>query len=173
MSVPLTILGLLEREPAHGYSLKQAYDRRFGQLRPLRFGQVYATLTRLEREGRVTLVGVDAGEGPDRKTYAITPDGVAALEEWIIAPDRTVPQAPSTLFVRVVLALLSGRAAADVLETQQQAHIARMREITTRRHEVDAVERLAGDFEIAHLEADLRWIELAGIRLDDLVNEVR
>ena len=47
MSVPHTLLGLLEEQPRHGYDLKRAYDARFGLDRPLKAGQVYATLGRL------------------------------------------------------------------------------------------------------------------------------
>jgi DNA-binding PadR family transcriptional regulator len=32
MSVPLTLLGLLEREPSHGYDLKSDYDMYFGRV---------------------------------------------------------------------------------------------------------------------------------------------
>jgi hypothetical protein len=31
MSVPLTLLGLLERGPSHGYDLKRDYDAYFGR----------------------------------------------------------------------------------------------------------------------------------------------
>jgi hypothetical protein len=44
VSVPLTLLGLLEREPSHGYDLKRDYDAYFGRGRQLPFGQVYSTL---------------------------------------------------------------------------------------------------------------------------------
>jgi DNA-binding PadR family transcriptional regulator len=50
MSVPHTLLGLLDRQPNHGYDLERAYDERFSFRRPLQFGQVYATLGRLERD---------------------------------------------------------------------------------------------------------------------------
>jgi hypothetical protein len=36
MSVPLTLLGLLERGPSHGYDLKRDYDAYFGLGKPLR-----------------------------------------------------------------------------------------------------------------------------------------
>jgi hypothetical protein len=32
--VPLTLLGLLEREPSHGHDLKRDYDRYFGRGKP-------------------------------------------------------------------------------------------------------------------------------------------
>jgi hypothetical protein len=59
MSVPLTLLGLLEREPSHGYDLKRDYDAYFGRGRPLSFGQVYATLGRLSRDGKVAAGGAE------------------------------------------------------------------------------------------------------------------
>src|SRR6202007_3236163 len=54
VSVPLTLLGLLEREPSHGYDLKRDYDELFGRGKQLPFGQVYSTLGRLARDGKVT-----------------------------------------------------------------------------------------------------------------------
>ena len=67
MSVPLTLLGLLEREPSHGYDLKRDYDLYFGRDKPLPFGQVYATLSRLARDGKVISGEAEPGAGPDRK----------------------------------------------------------------------------------------------------------
>src|ERR1022692_2883783 len=55
MSVPMALLGLLDREPSHGYDLKRDYDTYFGRGRPLPFGQVYATLARLARAGLVAV----------------------------------------------------------------------------------------------------------------------
>jgi DNA-binding PadR family transcriptional regulator len=52
MSVPLTLLGLLERGPSHGYDLKRDYDAYFGRGKPVRYSQVYATLSRLARDGK-------------------------------------------------------------------------------------------------------------------------
>lgn len=51
---------LLEREPSHGYDLKQDFGSYFGQGRPLRYRQVYATRSRLARDSRVsTLTGAE------------------------------------------------------------------------------------------------------------------
>src|SRR2546423_14104921 len=75
--VPVTLLGLLEREPSHGYDLKRDYDVLFGRGRPLPFGQVYATLARLARDGKVVVGPSEPGAGPDRKRDAITDEGVA------------------------------------------------------------------------------------------------
>src|SRR3954462_162827 len=86
MSVPLTLLGLLEREPSHGYDLKRDYDAFFGRGRPLPFGQLYATLGRLARDGKVVVGGNEAGAGPDRKRYVITGQGATEFEAWLHPP---------------------------------------------------------------------------------------
>jgi DNA-binding PadR family transcriptional regulator len=173
MNVPLTLLGLLEPAPSHGYELKHAYDDRFGVERPLKFGQVYATLGRLERDGRVEVLGVEAGEGPDRKRYAITPEGVTVLDTWLLEPEPPEPHLQSVLFAKVVLALLSGRRADRFLDRQRSAHLARMRELTAQRRSGDLGRALLADYGLFHLEADLRWIDVTESRLDQLAEEVR
>jgi DNA-binding PadR family transcriptional regulator len=69
ISVPLTLLGLLEREPSHGYDLKRDYDTYFGRGKPLPHGQVYATLSRLARDGKATAGPAEHGEGPDQALH--------------------------------------------------------------------------------------------------------
>ena len=59
MSTAHVLLGLLAGEPKHGYDLKRAHDARLPRAKPLAFGQVYATLARLARDGLVTAVGQD------------------------------------------------------------------------------------------------------------------
>jgi DNA-binding PadR family transcriptional regulator len=172
MSVPLTLLGLLEPEPSYGYELKRAYDQRFGSGKPLPFGQVYATLGRLERDGRVEARGVEPGGGPDRKRYAITADGVTALDVWLVEPEPPEPYLQSILFAKVVLALLSGRRADRFLDAQRAAHLARMRELTALRRRDGLGQALLADYALFHLEADLRWIDLTESRLDQLITEV-
>src|SRR3954452_23195695 len=76
MAIGTTFLGLLEAGPRHGYDLKRADDESFGAARPLSYGQVYATLARLLKNGLVEVEGVEPGAGPDRKRYAITEAGV-------------------------------------------------------------------------------------------------
>lgn len=165
MSVSHMLLGLLEGQPSHGYTLKAEYDARFAADRPLRYGQVYATLARLQRDGLAEEVAVEAGAGPDRRMYAVTPRGVQELESWLSTPEPATGYAVSVLFAKTVLALTSGRSAADVLDAQRTVHLARMREVTRGARGLDVVARLAADFELAHLQADLDWIETAGLRL--------
>jgi DNA-binding PadR family transcriptional regulator len=164
MSLAHSMLGLLEERPQHGYELKLRYDERFQSARPMPFGQVYATLSRLQRDGFADVAAVESGAGPDRKLYVITPAGVSDLERWLDEP-TTAGVARSELFSRVVVALISGRDPDAVLDRQRSAHLVRMREVTERRRGADVVLAMACDHELFHLEADVKWIEHAAKRL--------
>jgi DNA-binding PadR family transcriptional regulator len=172
MSVPLTLLGLLEREPSHGYELKRDYDAYFGRGRPLPFGQVYATLGRLARDGKVAAADSEPGAGPDRKRYAITELGVREVEAWLAEPVEAEPHLQTLLFTKVVLALMLGRDAQGYLDTQRAAHLQRMRELTETKRSGGLVDALLADHGLFHLESDLRWIDLTAARLDALKDEV-
>lgn len=166
MSVSKTLLGLLATEPAHGYTLKQQYDRRFSPVKPLAAGQVYASLSRFERDGLAIVTGTEDGSGPSRILYAITPDGVTALESWMYTPEPPSTYASSTLLTKVTLALMSGRDADAVLDSQRASHLERMRVLTASKGSAPKPDLLAMTYELAHLDADLRWIEEAGRRID-------
>jgi DNA-binding PadR family transcriptional regulator len=173
MTVPLTLLGLLEREPSHGYDLKRDYDAYFGRDKPLPFGQVYATLGRLARDGKVAVGEAEPGSGPDRKRYVITAEGVSDVETWLREPVAPEPHLQTVLFAKVVLALMSGRPAEAYLDSQRAAHLQRMRELTEVKRIGGTVEALLADHGLFHLEADLRWIDLTTARLGSLAKEVR
>jgi DNA-binding PadR family transcriptional regulator len=166
MSTAQTLLALLEREPAHGYTLKRRYDERFARTRPLAFGQVYSSLARFERNGWAEVVEVEAGEGPERKRYGITKQGVTVVDAFVFEPQEPHEFSSSTLFARVSVALMSGRRATDVLTRQRETHLERMRELTEARRTADPADLLAITYELTHLDADLRWIEDAGKRLE-------
>ena len=168
MSAALPLLALLEQAPAHGYTLKHQYDERFARTRPLAFGQVYAALARFERKGWAEVSDVEVVDGPERKRYRITADGVEAVTDWVYTPQQPTEFAMSNLYTRVSVALTSGRSAADVLDRQRVQHLARMRELTRQRQDAAPAEQLAITYELAHLDADLRWIEEAGTRLEEL-----
>ncbi len=169
----MTLLGLLEREPSHGYDLKRNYDTYFGRGRPLPFGQVYATLARLARDGKVLPGEAEPGAGPERKRYAITDLGKSEVEAWLSEPIEPEPHLQTVLFVKVVLALMLGRSAQRYLDTQRGAHLQRMRELTELKRTGSVVDALLADHGLFHLEADLRWIDMTSARVDALGEVVR
>src|SRR3954466_11802716 len=106
MTGPLALLGLLEREPSHGYDLKRDYDVFFGRGKPLPFGQVYSTLSRLARDGKVVMGETEPGAGPDRKRYLTPKKGPPGAGPGVREPVEPEPHLQTVLFVKVVLALM-------------------------------------------------------------------
>jgi DNA-binding PadR family transcriptional regulator len=166
------VLGLLEQASGHGYDLKARHDRHFGTRR-LALPQVYATLGRLERDGAVSVTGVERSGGPNRTVYSVTPSGVRQLESWLTAPESSAPYLQSTVFTKVVLALLSGRDPRAVLDAQRIAHREQMRQLTADKNEATLERTLALDLALFHLEADLRWLDHTEARLHALTEEIQ
>lgn len=168
MSTSQTLLGLLEVEPAHGYTLKHRYDAQFPRAKPLAFGQVYAALSRFEKQGLAEVVDVEIAAGPERRRFMITPEGVTMVEKWIAETEPPTGYSSSTLFAKLSIALLSKRNAQAVLAAQREVHLGRMRELTTALRTAEAADAVAITFELNHLDADLKWIAEAGQRLAEM-----
>jgi len=173
VTVPLTLLGLLERGPSHGYDLKRDYDAFFGRGKPLRYSQVYATLSRLARDGKAIPGPTEQQAGPERRRYVITGAGMADVQRWLAEPAPPEPDLQDELFAKVVLALLLGRPAESYLDIQRGAHLERMRELTELKRAGEPLDVLLADHAIYRLEADLRWIDHTAARLDLLSRAVR
>jgi DNA-binding PadR family transcriptional regulator len=173
MTIATAFLALLEGRPQHGYDLKRAYDQHFGHDRPLHYGQVYTTLAKLLRNGMVSVDGADGDGGPDRKRYTITEAGVTDVQRWLGEPEKPDQYLQSALYAKVIGALLTGRPAAGVLDTQREEHLVAMRELTRRKRAGDLADRLICDHALFHLEADLRWLEHTATLLDELAEQVR
>lgn len=168
MSLGTVLLGLLADGPAHGYDLKRLHDERFAAAKALPFGQVYSTLARLERDGLAESVEVAQGSGPERTVYAVTDAGRAALAEWLAQVEEPAVAAADEMVRKTITALHRGTDAVDYLRRQRAAHMAALREATGRRREAaEPGERIALDHTIAHLDADLRWLEETRERVAD------
>lgn len=167
------LLGLLEPRSRHGYELRQAFAERFAGANGVRSGQIYSTLTRLERDGQVAQAGATPGRGPERKVFSITGSGVAELERWLAEAEPADPYLQNVLFAKVVLALMSGRDAPAVLDGQRNRHLAEMQALTRAKHDADLPTTLRADFALFHLDADLRWIDLTVARLDRVREELQ
>jgi DNA-binding PadR family transcriptional regulator len=156
----MVLLGLLDRGPGHGYELKAAHDEWFPSAKPLAFGQVYASLGRLERDGLVEAVETRQESGPERTVYALTEQGRAALREWLAEPEPPTAYAADELVRKTVTALRLGVDHERFLDRQQAAHMELMRQLTAQRGQAaEPGARIALDHRLAHLDADLRWLE--------------
>ncbi|WP_435972958.1 PadR family transcriptional regulator [Streptomyces sp. Qhu_M48] len=176
MSTAHVLLGLLTPQALHGYELKHAHDERMPGAKPLPFGQVYATLKRLVRDELAVEVRHDREGGPDRTAFGVTERGRQELDEWLATVEPPAPHLSSMLLAKVVITLLVAdeNTARHHLAAQRAAHLARMRELTALKIETDAAlaDVLAADLLIAHLDADLRWMQNVLDRVTELRLEV-
>ncbi len=175
-------LALLLSGPRHGYDIKRAHDAWFPAERPLAFGQVYATLGRLVRDGLAEVVGTHSEGGPERTVYAVTDLGRERLTAWLGEPAPPAGVTGEEIIRKTVVALhatASGADAERVLSGQRVAHLRRMRELQRRPAQREAEQRaghgagqgagqdadlavhLADRHALLHLDADLRWLEEA------------
>ena len=78
------LLLLLRERPAHGYDLLVRLPELTGEQR-VEMGNLYRLLRALEEEGLVSSEWDDDSPGPAKRRYAITPEGVQLLDQWVEA----------------------------------------------------------------------------------------
>jgi len=160
------LLGVLTEGPAHGYDLKQAHDARFPASRALAYGQVYATLSRLEEAGLVEVIETSQAAGPERRVYALTDSGDERLRAWLDDTEEPTSYAADELVRKTVTSLHAGHDASGFLKRQREVHLAAMRRLTQELREADSLgAQIAIDHALAHLDAELRWLEDAKARV--------
>ena len=169
MSVPHALLALLTDGPKYGLRLQNEFEARTGEVWPLNVGQVYTTLQRLERDG---LVQAD-GEGErSQKQYRITSDGDRELSAWLRTPPDLVPPPRDELVIKVLVALqVPGTDVHEILQAHRRHVIEVMQRYTRVKAaagEDDVALALVADAELFRLEAIVRWLDAADVRLKQL-----
>jgi DNA-binding PadR family transcriptional regulator len=164
------LLGLLARDVRHGYELKNALEQALGGSWDINFGQIYATLQRLERDGLVSAV-VDQDDRRGKKTYELTEQGRKELENWFDHPVEKTRRLRDEFFIKLVVRHLAGYGdALEMIARQRKAYLQRVRDLTRLAAETpeDPFVSLLIEGAILHLQADLRWLDLCDERLEQL-----
>jgi len=174
MSVRNALLGLLVQRPRHGYELHAAFEAVVGgeQNWDVKPAQIYTTLARLEESGLVEEEAVEQGAGPEKRIYAITPAGRAALNTWFQAGVEREHQRDE-FFIKLMLSLATGEVKPrKVIQTQRTRLYQDLHQITAQRNQANPKTELARilllDKAIMHLEADLRWLDMIEARLEEV-----
>ena len=166
MSVPHALLALLSDGPKHGLRLQNEFEARTGEVWPLNVGQVYTTLGRLERDG---LVEADGENERSRKRYRITSSGDRELAEWLRTPPELVPPPRDELVIKVLVALqIPGTDVHEILQVHRRHVIETMQRYTHVKAAAapdDTALALVADAEVFRLEAIVRWLDAADVRL--------
>ena len=157
------VLAMLAKEPSHGYQLRVRLQQALGPAGDaMNAGQIYVTLSRLERAG---LVSCERAAGlpdrPDRKVHALTAAGYQRVTDWIA--DVTWPGPGLAEFHLKLLAAAAARIADPlaIIDAQRRELLRRLRDAQRAAlAEPDGSEAgLLLEGIVLRLQADLRWLE--------------
>jgi DNA-binding PadR family transcriptional regulator len=170
MPIRRGLLTLLAREPMHGYQLRTEFDAATGATWPLNVGQVYTTLSRLERDGLVEPVG-EAEDG--RVTYRITEPGRDEVRKWFAAPVPREGRPRDELAIKLALALTTGGVdVRQVVQVQRTATVRSLQDLTKLKAGADPVADAAWllvlEAMIFQAEAEVRWLDYCETRVTAL-----
>ncbi|MER7580508.1 PadR family transcriptional regulator [Kitasatospora sp. NPDC097691] len=178
MSIRHGLLALLDQGPRYGYQLRTEFEARTGATWPLNVGQVYTTLSRLERDGLVESAGED-GEG--HQFYAATDAGRAELRAWFDTPvPRTNPPRDELAIKLAMAVTVPGVDVSAVVQGQRRHSIKALQDYTRLKGRALAGESRPGvvpsasndlawllvlDQLIFQTEAEIRWLDHCETRL--------
>lgn len=178
MSLKYAILSILNITPMTGYDLKhEAFDATVQHFWPADQAQIYRTLNRLSDDGWAEYHVEQQEDRPNRKVYAITDAGRAALKEWLLS-DQEPPVLRDPFLIQLFFGTeLPNDDLLDRVEQQLAAHRAQLdifHQIPIPpREEIPgdrwlALQYLTLDFGIALEETYIEWLEKCRDRIQQL-----
>ena len=162
MSIKHGLLALLREDPKYGYQLRGEFEAATGATWPLNIGQVYTTLTRLERDGLVRPASGE-GDGDGRSLYEITADGRAELARWFDTPVTRESRPRDELAIKLALALaVPGVDVSAVVQRQRMSTMQSLQELTRLKRgnrDGDISWQLVLESMIFAAEAEIPWLD--------------
>ena len=165
MSIRQAMLALLEEQPMYGYQLRTEFERRTGSTWPLNVGQVYTTLSRLERDGLVEGTGSD-DEG--HLMYRVTAPGREEVLSWFATPVARTQPARDELAIKLALAVtVPGVDVGAVIQQQRSTTMTALQDYTRLKRTgpgagddtSDLAWGLVLDSLVFAAEAEIRWLD--------------
>ncbi len=159
------ILGLVATRPMAGYDLAAFAARSVNHFWPISKSQIYAELTRLERDGYIEGTHIQQDRRPDKRHFELTAAGEMALDAWLRDPGYRIERSRIGLLAKFIFAdrmtaqqrgdLLSAyRADADAYRLELQAIFDGLE------GREDAVYgRATALYGMRHAEANIAWAE--------------
>jgi DNA-binding PadR family transcriptional regulator len=168
VSIRQGLLALLAEQPMFGAQLRQEFEARTGATWPLNVGQVYSTLSRLERDGLVEAAG-----GPDedgRIAYRLTAPGLDAVGRWWLTPVDRTEHPRDELTIKLALAVtMPGVDVPAVVQSQRTQTLRSLQDLTRLKRRATDADDLAWLLVLDNLvfaaEAEVRWLDHVETRL--------
>jgi DNA-binding PadR family transcriptional regulator len=162
MNVRTLCLGMLSRCECSGYEIKKAIEEgMFSHFIDASFGSIYPALTQMTAEGLLTVRAEEQTGKPDKKVYAITAEGRAALVKALAVKPAKDKFKSEFLFQMLLHGYMSRDlvlAAIDKQLADLNEDLARIRECQSR-PDIDDGERFVGGYGHAVLSAAAAYLE--------------
>lgn len=159
------VLGLLSKiSPLSGYDITAFADRSVAHFWSISRTLVYRELARLEELGYVEANHVVQERLPDKRIYAPTPDGLAALDEWLADPTIPLTSAKHGFLVKFFFAdRMSHHRVDSLLADYQESTAEQVADLSAiANHLADMPDAifglLAARYGVLAAEARLRWL---------------
>ncbi|AKG23200.1 PadR family transcriptional regulator [Calothrix sp. 336/3] len=91
MALAHAILATILDCPCSGYDLRKRFEGSVGFFWQASFQQIYRELGKLEEQGLVESQAIAQKGRPDKKMFAITPEGRVFLQKWMQTPCEVAP----------------------------------------------------------------------------------
>ncbi|MEV8633433.1 PadR family transcriptional regulator [Streptosporangium sp. NPDC051023] len=161
MAIRQGLLALLSQGPRYGYQLRAEFEASTGATWPLNIGQVYTTLSRLERDG---LVAPGEQDDQGRVVYTITEAGLAEMERWFSTPVAQSDRPRDELVIKLAMAVAASADVRPIIQAQRTTTMRALQALTRAKRAGTegadgAAQRLVLDSMIFHAEAEQRWLD--------------
>jgi DNA-binding PadR family transcriptional regulator len=159
------VLAMLAKEPCHGYELRARLGRALGPLAAgISEGQMYVTLTRLEKGGFVARIDAPT-ERSDRKVYCLTPAGQERVTEWLSEVSWPRPDLADFHMKLIVAAQGALADPISIIDAQRRDLLRRLRDVghAVMAEQEDSDARLLLEGIVLRLQADVRWLQACEI----------
>ena len=164
MSVRHGVLALLAERPRYGYEVRTAFESRTGGTWPLNVGQVYTTLSRLERDG---LAGPAGEDDAGHALYEITAAGREELHRWFTTPVRREDRPRDELAIKLALAVVADDVdVRAVIQAQRTDSLRALQDYTRLKARAGASDDpaelawvLVLEAMVFQAEAEVRWLD--------------
>ncbi len=164
-TTPCVILGLVASRPMAGYELAAFAARSVDHFWPISKSQIYAELTRLERDGYIEGTHIQQDRRPDKRHFELTAAGEQALDAWLRDPGYRIERSRIGLLAKFFFAdrmtpqqrsglLNAYRADADAYRLELQAIVDKLEG-----REDAAYHRATAVYGLRHAEANIAWAD--------------
>ncbi len=164
-SIEYVLLGMLARQPRHGYELHKELSslEGLGLVWRVKQAQLYAILDKLEAQGYLSSRLITSESHPPRKEYHLTKSGQKLFTDWMLSPVEHGRELRQDFLAKFYFARLEGEITArQVLEAQRETLVkirSRMEAEDDALSSSKSYEKQVYHFRMIQIQAFIDWLD--------------